>query len=155
MPRKLTKKEAIIKANLVHNNKYDYSKFDYTHSLIKTTIICPINGHGEFEQAPVDHLRGGGCKKCGHNIPSSEDVIIKSNLVHDYKYTYPSFDYTNNTNKIEIMCPIGEHGIFKQMIRNHLRGDGCPKCCISVRTNRLKDTIETFINKANIIHKNI
>ena len=45
--KKSNNNEFIKKANLVHNNKYDYSKSIYVNSKIKTTIIC--SKHGEFE----------------------------------------------------------------------------------------------------------
>jgi len=54
--------EFIEKANLIHNNKYDYSKVDYKNCSLKVIIICKI--HGEFEQRPNCHLKGQGCFKC-------------------------------------------------------------------------------------------
>ena len=54
----------IQKAEIIHNNKYDYSKVNYKHSHSKVTIICPIGGHGEFKQQPSIHLIGHGCRKC-------------------------------------------------------------------------------------------
>lgn len=59
-----TLNQFIEKANKIHNNKYDYSKFDYQGDKIKSIIICPI--HGEFKQAPQDHYRSGGCNLCGN-----------------------------------------------------------------------------------------
>ena len=54
----------IEKSNLVHNNKFDYSKVKYTSNKTKVNIICPI--HGEFRQLAGDHLKGIGCKSCGN-----------------------------------------------------------------------------------------
>ena len=55
--------EAFIeKSKNVHNNKYDYSKVKYTKAKEKVCIICPE--HGEFWQAPTNHLNGNGCPKC-------------------------------------------------------------------------------------------
>jgi len=51
------------KANIVHNNKYDYSEVEYVNNRTKVSIICP--DHGEFTQIPVSHLSGIGCPKCG------------------------------------------------------------------------------------------
>ena len=48
MSAKLTTESCIVKANLIHNNKYDYSKAVYTGDKSKVCIICPI--HGEFMQ---------------------------------------------------------------------------------------------------------
>ncbi|WGZ93393.1 MAG: DUF723 domain-containing protein [Candidatus Thiothrix putei] len=62
--KKLTQESFIQKANEVHDNKYDYSKVEYTHSATKVEIICPI--HGAFEQTSYNHLRGSGCPHCGY-----------------------------------------------------------------------------------------
>lgn len=52
----------ILKAKLVHDGKYDYSKVKYVNSKTKVCIICP--DHGEFWQTPKSHLRGQGCRLC-------------------------------------------------------------------------------------------
>jgi very-short-patch-repair endonuclease/Zn finger protein HypA/HybF involved in hydrogenase expression len=52
----------IIKAKLVHNNKYNYDKARYNGSFSKITIICPK--HGEFIQYANHHISGCGCPVC-------------------------------------------------------------------------------------------
>lgn len=42
------------KADLVHNNKYDYSLVNYKNNYTKIKIIC--KDHGEFEQTPNSHI---------------------------------------------------------------------------------------------------
>lgn len=65
-------KEVFIdRAKQVHGNKYDYSNVDYVNNRTKVCIICPI--HGEFWQAPDDHLGSKGCRKCG--IERNKKVI--------------------------------------------------------------------------------
>lgn len=59
---RLTKKEFINKGNLIHDNKYDYSKVNYITAHEKIEIICPI--HGSFFQIANDHLQGHGCPHC-------------------------------------------------------------------------------------------
>lgn len=54
--KKLTTDEFINKANIVHNNKYDYELVNYENNCIKIKIIC--NKHGTFEQRPTTHLSG-------------------------------------------------------------------------------------------------
>lgn len=53
----------IRKANIIHNFKYNYDKVIYKRQRRKIIINCPI--HGDFEQDPVNHLRGSGCLVCG------------------------------------------------------------------------------------------
>lgn len=59
----------------MHNNKYNYSKFNYKNSKTKGIIICPI--HGEFEQDPPNHLAGKGCPECG-KLKISQKLTMSS-----------------------------------------------------------------------------
>ena len=52
----------IVDANIIHDNKYDYSLVEYKNATIKIKIIC--NKHGIFEQTPNNHLRNHGCPIC-------------------------------------------------------------------------------------------
>lgn len=52
----------ITKANILHNNKYEYSLVEYTISTSKVNIGC--KDHGVFSQRPASHLAGNGCPKC-------------------------------------------------------------------------------------------
>ena len=69
----MTSDEFIEKAKLIHGDKYDYSKVNYTGTHNPIVIICP--SHGEFEQAPNYHLNGHGCSRCGNNISTAETEI--------------------------------------------------------------------------------
>ncbi len=51
------------KASRLHDNIYDYSKFEYINSSKKSIIIC-LKCENEFKQTPEDHLRGRGCSNC-------------------------------------------------------------------------------------------
>ena len=61
--RIITTQDFIEKANIRHNNLYDYSKVEYKSSREKIIISCKT--HGDFLQTPNDHLNGCGCQKCG------------------------------------------------------------------------------------------
>ena len=65
----------IQKANIIHNNKYDYSQTRYVNSHCKVTIIC--KEHGIFEQRASAHLLGQGCPKCGNIMSKAEDEIME------------------------------------------------------------------------------
>lgn len=60
--KKYSTPEFIEKANIVHNNKFDYDNVFYANSKTKVIITCRI--HGDFPQAPASHLMGIGCPKC-------------------------------------------------------------------------------------------
>jgi hypothetical protein len=57
----------VEKAKKCHGDKFDYSLVDYKGINSKVKIICPINGHGVFEQTPTNHTHKTaprGCPKC-------------------------------------------------------------------------------------------
>jgi hypothetical protein len=122
--------EFIEKSNILHNNKYDYSKVNYINDNIKVNIICPK--HGEFLQMPGSHLNGHGCRKCsfeyiGNLLKSSTPAfIVKSNIIHNNKYDYSKVNYINDRIKVIIICPV--HGEFLQSPNYHLNGGECLKC---------------------------
>lgn len=60
--RIVTTEDFIEKASLRHNNLYDYTKVNYKKARSKVIITCKV--HGDFSQAPNDHLNGCGCQKC-------------------------------------------------------------------------------------------
>ena len=126
----LNKEEFTFRANKIHNNKYDYSKFNYVNIFTDGIIVCPI--HGEFLQIPNTHLRGCGCPKCGRNIQkfnmiySNEEYIHLVQSIHKNKYDYSKINYENSHKKICIICK--NHGEFWQTANSHLCGCGCPKC---------------------------
>jgi len=66
----------INKAQLIHGNKYDYSKVVYDGSKINVEIIChnKTRGeeHGSFWQNPNNHLNDHGCPKCVTTISKLE-----------------------------------------------------------------------------------
>ncbi len=156
MSKRKTTEEFIAEAKLVHGNKYDYSKVEYTGRHNKIAIICPI--HGKFEQSPKHHLSSNyGCPYCGrintaivHGM-SFNDYVIKVNAVHDNKYKYIESSYINCSEKITIICPI--HGEFEQMASTHLRS-GCNRCGYIESSTKLSKTLTLFIKQSDKIHSN-
>lgn len=154
MPKKLTSKEFVEKAKKIHGDKYDYSKVEYVNGQTKVCIICPE--HGEFWQIPNSHLLGFGCAKCAKKKAgetrkkTTEQFVEEANIVHNGKYNYSKTDYKGKDTKVCIICPI--HGEFWQAPHNHLNGAGCPKCKYEIFREKHKDTTETFIEKARLVH---
>ena len=124
--RKLTLTDIIERANIIHDNKYDYSLIKYRGSHHKIKIICPE--HGIFEQKVSDHIGSGrGCPKCGGTYKSNTDeFMLKAKEVHGDTYDYSLVKYDICTKKVKIIC--NKHGIFRQSPTMHLRGNGCPNC---------------------------
>ena len=147
--KKLTRNDFINKANLIHNNKYDYSKVKYVNNSTKVCIICPE--HGEFWQTPRSHLIGQGCPLCNGTFKlTNQEFIEKANKIHNNKYDYSRVEYVNNCTKVCIICP--EHGEFWQTPHHHLNGHGCSKCRNENNGDRRRHNTEDFIRKSKSIH---
>lgn len=151
--RAFTIKQFIEKSNIIHNYRYDYSKFIYLNSCTKGVIICPV--HGEFDQTPANHFVGKGCPECGkqravENKTSSKSVFInKANLIHHKSYIYDKVFYKNARTKVCIICKL--HGEFEQTPDSHLRGSGCPRCCHMI-SKKSQVWLDSF-NNPNIIRE--
>ena len=142
----------IKESNKIHNNKYNYSKVEYTKNNIKVCIICPE--HGEFFQTPNSHLQGHGCPMCQNNqTKNTQKFVNESKQIHINKYDYSKVEYINNHTKVCIICP--EHGEFWMTPKNHLiQKQGCPKCGYKKRNEKNTSNNENFIRKAKQIHNN-
>jgi len=145
-----TNSQFIKEAKKVHKNKYNYEKTIYQSAHKKIIIVCPI--HGLFFQTPSRHLRGDGCPKCCFKNVSSEQFINKANKVHKNKYNYSLVNYTNNINKVIIICPI--HGEFKQSPAAHLNNQGCAKCGKQKGIDKKRITFNSFKIRGTKIHNN-
>jgi len=137
---KKSKEKFIEDAREKHGDKYNYDKVDYLHSKEKVNIICPT--HGEFQQSPNGHLRNSGCKKCDDDRRGLlrrlgiDSFISKANSIHGDVYDYSLSRYNTTMDKIDIICD--KHGVFNQLVGNHLSGTGCPKCSYGISRPELK-----------------
>lgn len=138
IPFDQTIKECIKK----HKGYYTYNNIiEYTTRDKKCDITCPV--HGDFPQTLGEHISGKGCPKCGYIRGGKKGRLLKSEVMsrifkaHGERYTYPEFDYINDKQEIEIICK--SHGLFTQIIGNHMKGHGCKDCA---RVNPSKGEIE-------------
>ena len=148
-----TTSDFIKQANKIHNNKYNYSKVEYTNNRTKVCIICPE--HGEFWQDPHNHLKGKGCPICSKSKIktkkyTTETFINAAKKIHGDRYDYSETEYVDITTKVKIICQ--EHGVFYQTPYLHLKGNGCKQCaCDTLGLSKRKST-EQFIEEAKKIH---
>jgi len=147
-----TKEKFIEESNLIHNNKYNYSKTDYINDSTKLIVICPI--HGEFEQLANKHINGRGCPNCkgdkftkSMNTKYSKIFIDRAKKVHGDKYNYSKVNYKKSSESIIIICQ--KHGEFKQIPYNHLIGKGCKLC----KNSHGEVKIENYLCSKNIVFK--
>lgn len=131
--QRTTKDEFIKQAKKIHGDKYDYTKAVYQNRHTPFTIICPK--HGEFEQAPGNHIDGQGCPACAieknanRSRKTKDEFIKQAETLHKDKYSYGDVIYINALTPVSITCPI--HGNFLSRPNSHLRlphGQGCPRC---------------------------
>ena len=139
---KPTTEEFINQCNLIHNNKYDYSKVDYVNNQKKICIICST--HGNFNARASHHLNGTGCPKCQGLYKTNEEFINECKLIHGDIYNYSLIEYIKSSVKVKIICK--KHGEFLQTASKHLSGQGCNKC----RESKGERTIRTFLEENKI-----
>jgi rubrerythrin len=142
--KKFDNDSIIVRLNLKHNNKYDYSLLNYVNMNTKVKIICPE--HGVFEQTPAEHLQSG-CSKCRNIINSTSKLIEKSKEINDDKYDYSLTIFIKANIKVKFICKYHNY-IFEQTPNNHIsKKHGCPLCGnVNRRLSRIK---EISINKFN------
>lgn len=79
---------------------------------------------------------------------TKEEFIAIAKKVHGNKYDYSRVEYIDGQTKVCIICP--NHGEFWQRPCDHInQKQGCPRC-----SKNYRDTTETFIEKAKIVHGN-
>ena len=69
-------KAFIKEASRVHNNKYVYTKSEYTGSKKHLIVTCPT--HGDFLSQPYHHLDLVGCSKCAGQLQDTLYVLKSS-----------------------------------------------------------------------------
>jgi very-short-patch-repair endonuclease len=133
MPKRLTKEQFIEKANKIHNEKYDYSKFVYINNCTKGVIICNVC-HGEFDQMPNAHLNGCGCPICnGKKILKGFNDLETLNPDLEKEWNYeknnglrPDQFTCSSNKKVWWKCEKGHE--WKANIYNRSNGHNCPYC---------------------------
>lgn len=139
----------IIKSNIVHSNRYDYSQSVYTRQKDKLKIVCP--NHGVFEQTPDKHIHGKGCAECAGNTRKDNSYFINRSVdVHGLRYDYTKSKYINRNKNVEIICRI--HGIFLQTPFNHYAGKGCSECKNIESGDRCRKPFHKFVEDATRTH---
>ena len=143
-----TKEEFIKKAREVHGDKFDYSKVDFKGITKPVIITCPI--HGNFSQAPKEHLRGCGCSKSyGHYKHTTEEFVERAKKLFP-QYDYSKVIYEGSGKKVTLVCPV--HGDFLIRPCTIIRGCGCNACGAkeAQKKNRMKPS--DFLLKAREVH---
>lgn len=137
MGKPKTTLEFIEEATKLHNGRYIYSKSKYIDAWTKVIITCEV--HGDFVQAPGNHLKnlikkqkkGQGCPQCMH-IEVSEKLKhtneqIDSLLLINNLSVKRIGNYINNYSKIKWEC-LNCNNNWLASPNGIKGGRGCPKC---------------------------
>lgn len=84
-------------------------------------------------------------------INSYNTLLTKFTKKHGTKYDYSKVIFHKMLEKVIIICPI--HGEFLQKPIAHADGDGCDKCSREESGRLRATTINSFINKARVVHQ--
>ena len=148
--------ELLNKANLVHNNKYDYSKIQFNNINDKVEIICPK--HGSFFQRLYDHIHGVGCPVCTH-IKSNNEIEL-FNFIKNYFPNAISGDKTIlNGKELDIYIPNKNIAIEYNGLRWHSESYGKDKnyhlnklnLCLKSNIKLIQIFEDEFLNSKNIV----
>jgi hypothetical protein len=85
-----------------------------------------------------------------HNKLTTEMFIERSRSVHNNKYDYSNVNYSDNKQRITIICP--QHGEFVQIANNHINGMGCPKCGKEIAAKKRIISRSTWIERFRKAH---
>lgn len=139
--------EFITQAIAVHGSKYDYTNVVYVNKHHKVAIKC--TKHGDFLQAPSNHLAGKGCSSCNSGVSFNKETFIKNSLnVHGSRYDYSKVVYKDANTPVTIICQVHGEFIQKPVVHYNLKA-GCQLCKGGVVSNT-----DTFTAKSNIVHQN-
>lgn len=162
----------IEQAKKIHSNEdLDYSKVKYKNNRTKVCIIdndLDSNGipYGEFWQTPSNHLKGQshprkrGVKIQKNKSFTTETFIKKAKEIHaNENIDYSKVEYVNMHTKVCIIDndldknnkPYGE---YWQEPNSHLKGCGHPRKGKDKSDLSKTSTLEEFIRKGEIVHKN-
>jgi len=142
--------EWIKHLNYIHNDKYDYSKTNFSLGVMaKNIIMCPI--HGEWLVTIDNHSnKKSGCPKCSGELNAKEKIELAKKL-HNNKYSYENIDLNIpllNSKKVKIKCN-NCLNVFEQTWSNHYNmKQGCKKC----RKARKSLDIETIKKRIKLLN---
>lgn len=130
LSRRKSEEEFISAATDLHHGYYTYCNIDYIDLKTKVSITCPV--HGEFFQAPQQHVKGSGCPACAgdqtsqRRLSDTVEFVQKAVALKGDAYDYHLVEYKHCRSKVSIICR--EHGVFQQTPSAHLAGNECPAC---------------------------
>lgn len=121
----------IAEANVVHDNKYDYSKTLYTIAHNNIMVTCKV--HGDFNILANNHIHGAGCQKCSKEsyTYNNEKFIEESKRLYPERIDYSKTSFIDRFTKVTMKCIDHNHDFHIKPIQ-HLGNSsghfGCEHC---------------------------
>jgi hypothetical protein len=167
---KYTNQDFIEKANIVHNNIYDYTAVELININEKVKIIC--SKHGMFEQRGEDHIRGAGCPICKSSkgekqiinyLNSNNILFIRQKKFNECrnKYKLP-FDFYlpeylvclefNGRQHYEVVEAWGgQNALQNTKLNDEIKLNFCKRNGIKLLIIRYDENVEYTLKNANIL----
>lgn len=126
----------ISKCRSIHKNRYDYSKVVYYNKTTPITLICKV--HGEFQQTPATHLRGGNCQKCAQDLRS---IKLRASNINRPATLYYAYFKELNLYKIGVTTRMSERfngEAFKPIVLHTIDYDTEAKAYLVERALKVK-----------------
>lgn len=149
MPRRKTHDEFVNELAKTHPNLEVLGEYNGDKEYV--LVRCRIHNY-TFNTKPNWLHHGSNCKYCYNDRRGVSlrkpihQLLEEMRMRHNGKYEYPNIEeeYINNKSLISIECP--KHGIFKQTVNHHLRGEGCGKC----NQSHLESFVEKILINSDI-----
>jgi hypothetical protein len=127
----------VEEARELHGDVYTYNETSYSGARKNMQIQC--SAHGWFEQLPMVHLRGAGCRKCADEIASERKTLSQTEYDERLLKKYAgkiSGKYSGMHNASLAICEA--HGSFTTTPHSLLQQKyGCPECAHTANKGRL------------------
>ena len=122
------------KAKKIHKSTYIYNDLSFKNLNDKMIITC--KEHGNFEQKPIEHLSGKGCRKCyfKSNEKNINIFIESANKIYNNAFNYEKFNYINSKTPSIIICNNGHE--FERSPNRHLSTND--KCILCLKSKKLE-----------------
>ena len=150
-----TTQDFIEAATLVHGDKYDYSKVNYSLAKKKVKVFCPKHDH-HWETTWHSHVVcQHGCIYCGKEFEKNLDDLIKLfKKVHGEKYDYSLYKKWEGWHKpMDIICKKHDGFICNPTPASHLNQKvGCRKCWALRQSLVLKKPQELYFQQVKAVH---
>lgn len=84
-------KEFIRRAEVIHKDRYDYSRVNYLDA--KSPVLITCKKHGEFNQSPTHHLSSQGCPICKSSKGENKifNILSKMMVIFEHHHKFNGF----------------------------------------------------------------